>query len=122
GPQGERVNRKQVRIKARIPNLSKMEFGLKMETISIVRPEEIFSDSFAKRDGIFVLDEEGGTRRNNSEMPEYDISLGDSVCTVERTFYLGNDEATIGAKLNVVFQDGRARPLRYSDVFKLEFE
>ncbi len=63
-----------------------------------------------------------GVRSDAFEVSVYDIFSSDNVYTIERPFYLSEYESTAGATLNVAFQDARARPLRYSDVFKLEFK
>ncbi|WP_232823939.1 hypothetical protein, partial [Salinicola sp. CPA57] len=121
GPQGERVNRKQVRIKARIPNLSKMQCRLQLENSSELGEERFFDDTFVKDGGSLEIAEQS-TQDQVSDNLAYDISSGEDAYTIERALYLDDGDSMAGVKLNVTFQDTRARPLQYSDVFKLEFE
>ncbi|WP_232823940.1 hypothetical protein, partial [Salinicola sp. CPA57] len=120
-PQGEIVNRKQVRIKARIPNLSKMEFGLRLDVASGLETFTLFNDNFAKNGGALTLYDQSEGKSSGSETSAYDVSSGDDVYVIERTLHLGDDASTTEARLDVSFQDMRARTLRYSDEFKLEF-
>lgn len=120
GPLGEIVNRKRVRIKARVPNLSKMELSLMLQTTSGILSEEIFNDAFVKEDGVFEIEsaDQGGIRI--SESSEYTVSQGDGSYTIERSVDLPNSNSLNSVRFEVEFLDRRARTLTYRDVFNME--
>ncbi|WP_157958708.1 hypothetical protein, partial [Salinicola sp. CPA57] len=120
GPHGEKVNRKRVRIKARIPNLSKMELGLMLQTTSGLLSEEIFNDAFIKEDGVFEIENAGQGGMRISESSEYTVSQGDSNYVIERSVSMPSNAPPNGVRFEVNFLDKRARTLMYRDVFNME--
>uniref|UniRef100_UPI00130098FE hypothetical protein n=1 Tax=Salinicola sp. CPA57 TaxID=1949080 RepID=UPI00130098FE len=118
GPQGEIVNRKRVRIKARIPNLSKMEFGLRFSSESGLETSTLFEDKFVK-------DGKGGSlelqRKAESSSIDYELSHGKDSVTIERKVFISDQVAVEGVELYVEYFDKRARSLSYQDTFSMRF-
>ncbi len=121
GPLGESRHSKKVMIKARIPNFSKMELGLRFSSESGLETSTLFNGNFAKGGGSLTLYDRSEGKSSGSEASDYDISSGNGVYMIERILHLADDAAKTRARLEGSFQGMRARTLRYSDQFKLEF-